>query len=519
MTVISTSTRLGLQTKVAAVLTVLLAAFCVLTHPDRASAYLTALSLTTEDPSQIASFAVEKPAEVQISTIEFSAEETDTHLIGLAFRPQSEDLYAMGSGGTLYVLQGPPWHATPVNPTPAVSPLEGSVFALAFNPVKDMIVVIDDAGQDLLVNPFNGEVTSDGTLAFGASEPFAGVSPVPAAAAFIRAEPGLATTTMYVLDSATDSLAVQGPSRSADAGAGGTLHPLEPLGLDIASVGGFASPQTPYVNEDVALLQPVGGGPQLLCGINTETLYANGPQASCSPGRSVGAGQPLEGLAVVPPSVIRVADHVVEGSISQGAEVTVERRGGLKRSVAVEYFTPAPSIHGSMASGFVIPSGELTFKQGERTESFHVDIPHAPSAEELGGFVELRGSSPDTFVVEAAAHIVVRPEAPQGVQIQRPKTSLGRILRRHKLVVRYSCMHECGPVMKLGVSGIGISTFDPPGGPTAGIRAAVFELDGTARRAIVANTRHGAASFRLSAIFTDRSGDRLTRVLRFRLRR
>lgn len=86
-------------------------------------------------------------------------------------------------------------------------------------------------------------------------------------------------------------------------------------------------------------------------------------------------------------------------------------------------------------------------------------------------------------------------------------------------MVRYSCMNACRPFMRLKVAGIGIAVFDPPGGPTAGSRAAVFKLRPGARHVIVEHTHRGVATFHLVATFTNKASDRLAMALRFRLRR
>jgi hypothetical protein len=506
---------LGVRTNRPLALGLLLVACLLLGwFPARASAYLTALSFTTEDPSRIASFAVEKPGEVQVSPVDFPPGATDTDLIGLSFRPQSEDLYAMGAGGTLYVLQGPPWRAVPVNQTPAVSPIEGSSFGFAFNPVRDAISVIDDAGQNLLVNPFNGEVTNDGTLGYPSDGFFAGVKPVPTGAAFVGSAPASTSTTMYVLDSATDWLMVQGPERSPDAGAGGVLHLTSgSVGLDVTSAGGLASwPGSTNAAENlVALLQPAGGGPQKLCGIATSG------RSSCYLSGSVGASQPLEGLALVPPSVIHIPHYLVEGTFSNGADVTIERHGGLKRSVTVEYRTQAPSLHGSGLSGFVIPPGQLTFEKGERVKTLHVDIPSSPSAEKLGGYIELNDSSPDTFLSQRWAHVVVRREGPLSVHIVRPKSSLGRILRRHELDLRYTCSLTCDSIMKLRMGRVEVANFAALT-QARGPHVATFDLDREARQTIRRHVSRSGVGFVLRGRFQSEP-ETVRESLRFRLRR
>jgi hypothetical protein len=106
-----------------------------------------------------------------------------------------------------------------------------------------------------------------------------------------------------------------------------------------------------------------------------------------------------------------------------------------------------------------------------------------------------------------------------GVEFERPTVGLEKALRRRKIVVHYSCMRACRPLMRLKVAGNEIAAYDPPGGPTAGSRAAVFKLGPAARRTIVEHTHRGVAAFHLRATFTSMASDRLTMALRFRLRR
>jgi hypothetical protein len=126
-------------------------------------------------------------------------------------------------------------------------------------------------------------------------------------------------------------------------------------------------------------------------------------------------------------------------------------------------------------------------------------------------------------VAQSAAAAAQEPTAENpflpGVEIERPSVDLDRVLRRRQLVVSYSCMEACQPFMRLRVAGIALSTFDPPGGPTAGSRRAVFELGLEDRRAIVSHTHGGVATFRIGAVFTNKTPARATEALRFRLRR
>ena len=123
-----------------------------------------------------------------------------------------------------------------------------------------------------------------------------------------------------------------------------------------------------------------------------------------------------------------------------------------------------------------------------------------------------QSASPDQGLAAEAPYL-------PGVAIERPSVDLDRVLRRQQLVVSYSCMEACQPFMRLRVAGIAISTFDPPGGATAGSRRAVFELGRKDRRTIVDHIHDGVARFRLNAVFTNKSSARAAKTLRFRLRR
>lgn len=138
-----------------------------------------------------------------------------------------------------------------------------------------------------------------------------------------------------------------------------------------------------------------------------------------------------------------------------------------------------------------------------------------------GGLAALAAIAALAAAQSAAAAQESAAETPflAGVEIERPRVGLDRVLRRRQLVVSYSCMEACQPFMRLRVAGIAISTFDPPGGPTAGSRRAVFELGRRDRRTIVSHARDGLATFRIGAVFTNKASARATAALRFRLRR
>ena len=67
----------------------------------------TAVGLATDAPSGLVTFPLDAPGTAQSAAITFPLGTMDTNLVGLDYRPRSNQLYAYGSPGTLYVLNPP----------------------------------------------------------------------------------------------------------------------------------------------------------------------------------------------------------------------------------------------------------------------------------------------------------------------------------------------------------------------------------------------------------------------------
>ena len=94
-----------------------------------------------------------------------------------------------------------------------------------FNPTVDRIRIVSDTGQNLRVNPNDGAAVADGALNPG--------TPSITAAAYTNSFNGATATTLYDIDSATDTLLVQNQPNA------GTLVPVGALGVDASEVNGF----------------------------------------------------------------------------------------------------------------------------------------------------------------------------------------------------------------------------------------------------------------------------------------
>ena len=197
-------------------------------------------------------------------------------LVGMDVRPANGLLYGVAVGvgtGRIYTIDPLTGVATP-GPALSVAPV-GVAFGVDFNPVPDRLRIVSDTDQNLRVDVDTGAVIVDGTLNPGL--------PNVVAAAYLNSFGGAATTTLFTIDSATDTLNIQNPPNA------GTQVPVGLLGVDTSNQADFDI--AAGTNSAVAALTV--GGAAGLYSINlatgTATLVGNLP-----------AGVTLLGLAVLP---------------------------------------------------------------------------------------------------------------------------------------------------------------------------------------------------------------------------
>ena len=157
-------------------------------------------------------------------------------LIGLDIRPLDQKLYIVtrdaSNAGRLYTVDTTTGAATLVapltpNPNDAIpyTSLVGTQFGMAFNPVVDRIRLVTDVGQNFRINPVTGVVLHDSDLSSG--------TPHVVAVAYTSSFVGATTTTLYDIDSASDTLLIQNPPNL------GILSPVGIFGKDFADPVGF----------------------------------------------------------------------------------------------------------------------------------------------------------------------------------------------------------------------------------------------------------------------------------------
>jgi hypothetical protein len=151
-------------------------------------------------------------------------------LVGIDFRPKNGDLYGIGSDDVVYRVNPRTAIALAVGAAP-FGVTTGSFFGVDFNPVPDKIRIVSDANENLRVNPDNGTLTLADMPING---PQADENVVHAAytnSSFSVTPP--MGTTLYVIDSANDTLYVQNPPND------GTLTMPVALNVNVTNVGGF----------------------------------------------------------------------------------------------------------------------------------------------------------------------------------------------------------------------------------------------------------------------------------------
>jgi hypothetical protein len=167
-----------------------------------------------------------------LSGVAISGLQANEVIHGLDMRPNTGELYALGSMNRLYKINRMTGAATQVGPSFA-TPLNGSSFGFDFNPTVDRIRVVSDVDQNLRLNPDTGAVIVDTPLAYKSGDPNFGKNANVVHAAYTNSFKGATTTTLYVLDTGLDVLAIQNPANS------GQLMTVGSIGADLTDLGGF----------------------------------------------------------------------------------------------------------------------------------------------------------------------------------------------------------------------------------------------------------------------------------------
>ncbi len=233
----------------------------------------------TNAANELISFAAGQPGTI-LSRLAIGPLNTGESIVGIDFRPATNQLYGMGSTGQLYVINTQTGSATRIGPTLSTA-LAGNEFGFDFNPTVDRIRLVSDTGQNLRLHPDTGAVAAvDGMLAYAPADANAGQTPRVGGAAYTNPDTNPATgTTLFVIDTGLDIAARQDPPNA------GTLNTVLPLGGDAGDVLGFDI----SLRQILLVTAPGGTGQSLLVDFTGGGARVIG---------AIGNGEIVRGLAI-----------------------------------------------------------------------------------------------------------------------------------------------------------------------------------------------------------------------------
>ena len=222
-------------------------------------------------------------------------------LVGIDFRPNTGQLYALGVNaaadtGTLY-------HVDPQTGLVAVVGAAGGIgagdlpaggYGIDFNPAADRLRITTNSGLNFRINPDTGAAISPDTPINGLPPGSTGVS----AAAYTNnyGQPPGSITTLYTLDSTSNSLFIQNPANTGMQ-TGQRAVAVGGIALDFTSVNGFDIPAGVTVDSVGAPATGFGFADLTVGGVTSVYRIDLATGAATNLG-AIGAGAPLAGLAL-----------------------------------------------------------------------------------------------------------------------------------------------------------------------------------------------------------------------------
>lgn len=244
--------------------------------------------LGLSDDNRLLGFKVGSPNTID-SNVAITGLAANETLVGIDVRPKDGMLYGLTSNARLVTIDPATGAATfkttlaadNADTSAPYAGMQGTAFAVDFNPVADRLRVISDSGQSLRINVDTGATTTDGAINR------AGVAPRVVAAAYTNNIPNAASTQLLDIDGASSVLALQNPPND------GTLVDVGPLGLTVANDGGMdiGGGENGLV---LAALRTTAGGPSSLYRVNLGTGAATPVNGAATPATSAigGSGGP-----------------------------------------------------------------------------------------------------------------------------------------------------------------------------------------------------------------------------------
>jgi hypothetical protein len=234
----------------------------------------------------------------------------DERLVSIDYRQSTSVLYGLTNASRLYAISTTTGAATPAGDAFDV-PLTASRASIDFNPFADALRVVGSNGQNLRVNPDNGNVVDantgtagvqgDATLAYAGGDSGAGATPFVSGIAYSGNFSGTPATTLYGLDTGRNVLVTQGsPGGSPTSPNTGTLNTVGALGVDLTSRASMEIVTSSRGNEAIVIgtIEGVTGNQVFRVDLTSGQMTFLG---------SLGARGLIVGFTVVPPQYTALA--------------------------------------------------------------------------------------------------------------------------------------------------------------------------------------------------------------------
>ena len=240
---------------------------------------------------------------------------TDERVLGIDFRPQTGELFALGNSDAIYTIDPASGEATLVG-SGFTDSLSGSFFGFDFNPTIDRIRIVSDIDQNFVANPDTGDANVADTTAvfFADGDVNEGANPNVVDHAYTNSFADATTTQLFAIDTDLDILVTQ-------ANNAGTLGTVGELGVDVLTIGGFDISGESGVAYLAATVRGDTGATLFSVDLTTGSATALGTIGS-------GNGFTVDGLTVAPvaaPNVVPTPSAALAGLAMLGL-VTRRRR-------------------------------------------------------------------------------------------------------------------------------------------------------------------------------------------------
>jgi Domain of unknown function (DUF4394) len=180
---------------------------------------LTVFGLTSDQ--RLVKFEECKPRRLRKVGTVSGLQDDDAALVGIDFRVQDGELYGLGDGGGIYMIDTRTAEAFKV--TELTVDLQGVAFGVDFNPAANALRIISDTGQNLrhpFAGPLQFQTQTDMALNYTPGTNAMGITGAAYTNNDLDADTG---TTLFDIDTMLDQVAIQSPPNNGSLAATGLL--------------------------------------------------------------------------------------------------------------------------------------------------------------------------------------------------------------------------------------------------------------------------------------------------------